>query len=577
MLNRRTTAFMGHFFKTYPTRSLLMVGLLIISGLAEGIGVVTLLPVLEVAANVGAEEASGVSLAVARALERIGLPASLEVLLIIIVIAMALKGLFRWLAMRQVGYTVAQVATDLRLRLIRALMQARWSYFTSRSTGQFANAISSEAHRAASAYREACRAMAGTIQVVIYLGAVILVSWRVAVLGMIVGVLILMLLRRFVSMSREAGAFQTRMMKSLIRRISEILPGIKPIKAMGREADLLPLLERETDSFNQAQQREVLASESMRSFQEPILVVFIAVGLYSVLTWGTVSFSEVMVLAFLFYRLIGHLNRIQNSYQDVSVGESAFWSLHEVVEEAEREREDVTGRRAAPSVLRAGIRFRDVDFAYGDTPVLRKVDLVIPGGELVAFIGPSGVGKTTLVDLLAGLHRPVKGEILVDDVPLDQVDLYDWRRKIGYVPQETLLFNDSIFRNVTLGNEEITRERVEWAMKAAGAWGFVSERREGLETQIGELGAKLSGGQRQRISIARALVRRPELLILDEATASLDPDTERAILGTLRELRGQVTIIAISHQPSLKDAADVVFEIQGGRVRASSTAGVSAP
>jgi ATP-binding cassette, subfamily C, bacterial len=565
MFHQGTTSFIGYFLKAYPRRSALMVGLLIFSGLAEGVGILTLLPVLELALGPQGQAPSGISLARAAALGAVGRPTTLGPLLGVITVAMALKGLFRWLAMKQVGYTVAHIATDLRLRLIRALMEARWSYFRNQPTGHLANSISNEAHRASSAYRMACTALAAVLQTVIYLALVFVVSWQVALLSMAVGALVAYLFRHFVAMSRESGQRQTDVMKSLIRRLTEALPGIKPIKAMGREADLLPLLEKETEGFNQAQQQQVLASEAVHSLREPTLVFFMSIGLFAILTWTEIAFTAVLVLVFLFYRITGQINVVQTSYQDVAVGESAFWSLHGMVREAEAEREEATGL-VAPPELRRGIRVRDVTFSYGPVPILSNVDLDIPAGRFVTVCGPSGAGKTTLADLLAGLHRPQEGEVLIDDVPLADVDLRAWRSRLGYVPQETLLFNDTIFRNVTLGNDRITRDTAREALEAAGAWEFVSARPEGMETRIGELGSNLSGGQRQRISIARALVAKPRLLILDEATTALDPATEAAICETLRQLRDQVTILAISHQPAMQAAADMVYEIDKGRV-----------
>lgn len=576
MLNRQTTDFVTYFVRGHPKRSALMVFLLILSGFAEGVGVLTLLPVLELASGGEGATPSGISLAVAQVLDLVGLPTSLAILLVLMVVAMALKGAFRWLAMRQVGYTIARTATDLRLRLIRALMSARWSYFSSGATGHFANAISTEAHRASGAYRMACTAAAAIIQLCVYLTLVMFVSWQVALASLLVGGAIVFVLRHFVEVSRLAGSEQTAVMKSMIRRLTESLPGIKPIKAMAREADLLPLLEHEAEGFNRAQQRQVSASESMRSFQEPILVLFIAGGLFSVLTWGDMALPSVLVLVFLFYRLIGQINIIQNSYQDVTLGESAFWSIHALVSEAEEAREAVSGK-ATPPPLADGIRFKDVTFAYGDTPVLEHVNLLVPAGSFAAFAGPSGAGKTTLADLAAGLHRPQSGDVYVDDMPLGEMDLRAWRSHIGYVPQETLLFNDSIYRNVTLGNEGFSREEAQWALEAAGAWDFVSARPEGMDATIGEMGGMLSGGQRQRISIARALVSRPRLLILDEATTALDPETELAICATLRKLRGEVTIIAISHQTAIRDAAELVYEVANRRVRAADSASAHAP
>ena len=543
-----------------------MVGLLIFAGLAEGVGVVTLLPVLELAASTNGEDPSRISIMVGRALEWTGLTPTLGILLGLIVVAMTAKGAFRWMAMKQVGYAVAQIATDLRLRLIRALMKARWSHFTGHPTGHFANAISTEAHRASSAYRQACAALAAMIQVLVYLAVVFLVSWQLGLITIVVGLAVVLLLQRFVGMARDAGRHQTQVMRQLIWRLTDALPGIKPVKVMARERHLLPLLEEEAEDFNAAQQRQVLASESLRAFQEPVLVFVIALGLFAVLTFGDEPFSAVLIMVFLFYRVVGQINGIQSMYQDITVGESAFWSIHELVEGAEDAQEELTGTRPPPELVK-GIRFEGVSFSYGSHQVLNQVDLDIPAGRFIALIGPSGAGKTTLADLVSGLHQPDEGEIYLDDVPLREIDLTAWRERIGYVPQETLLFDGSVYRNVTLGDETISREEVRGALEAAGAWEFISRLAEGMDRDIGQLGGRLSGGQRQRISIARALVGRPSVLILDEATTALDPETEEGICETLQELREKVTIIAISHQAALREAADIVYEVADGRVR----------
>jgi ATP-binding cassette, subfamily C, bacterial len=569
MFERETVRFVGHFVRAYPGRTVLMVGLLILAGFAEGLGVVTLLPVLELAIGTRDQPPSAISQAVADVLAGVGLSPTLGILLSVIVVAMVAKAAFKWMAMNQVGYAVAQIATDLRLRLFRALMKARWSHFTSRPTGHFSNAISSEAGRAARAYKEACDFFASLIQVAVYLALVLLLSWQMALIIIAVGLGVVYLLRRFVTMAREAGRRETRLMKQLVWRLTDALPGIKPIKAMGRERHLLPLLEEEANDFNEAQRRQVLAAESLKAFQEPILVVAIAVGLFLVLTWGNEPFATVLVMVFLFNRAVGRINSLQSKYQHIAKGESAFTSIHSLAQEAERAEEVVTGRQPPPP-LEQGIRIEQVSFSYGRHRVLDQVSLTIPSGSFVALIGPSGAGKTTLADLVAGLHRPQEGEIFLDHVPLGELDLPGWRAQIGYVPQETLLFDASVYRNVTLGDQSVSREEVRRALEAAGAWEFVSRLEKGLDHPIGQQGARLSGGQRQRIAIARALVGRPRLLILDEATTALDPATEQGILDTLAELGGQVTVLAISHQPAMKRAADIVYEVADGRVTMTS-------
>lgn len=564
MFDRESVGLIAYFMRKYPARSALIILLLLLSGLAEGFGVMTLLPLLEIAIGGGSGD-SRLGQAIGAAFSTVGAEPTVGALLIVIVLGIALKGALLLLAMKQVGYTVAHVATNLRLRLIRALLHARWSYYVDQPAGHVANAIGSEAHRASGAYREACSALASAIQVVVYGGVAFLVSWKIAGLGMIASVVLAYLLSGFIGLSRSAGRQQTQLMKSLSERLTDLLQGIKPIKAMAQEAHFWPILASETEGLNRAQERQVLAAEALRAVQEPMLVAMLAVGLYAAITWGNEPFTSLLVIALIFYRMVTRLHNVQTHYQTMATGESAFWSLHRSIKLAEGAKETVAG--PLPPRLERSIRLEDVRFAHGEKPVLKGITLEVSVGEFVAIVGPSGAGKTTIADLIVGLYRPTSGEIYIDDVPLPEVDLASWRRMIGYVPQELLLFHDSILRNITLGDESIGRAEVEEALRDAGAWDFIAALPDGVDTVIGERGAKLSGGQRQRIAIARALVRKPKLLVLDEVTTALDPATEAAICQTLRSLSRKSTIISISHQQAMREVADVVYELSDGVLR----------
>jgi ATP-binding cassette subfamily C protein len=260
---------------------------------------------------------------------------------------------------------------------------------------------------------------------------------------------------------------------------------------------------------------------------------------------------------------MGRVNVVQAQYQAMTVGESAFWSLREQVEAARSEIDSAEAAGHAPR-FEESIRLEGVSFSYSEAPVLSDVTMKFPHGKFVVLTGPSGAGKTTIVDLIAGLLTPNDGAVYVDDVPLGKIDVRAWRRSLGYVPQETLLFHRSILENVTLGAPDIGRDEVEESLRAAGAWSFVASLPDGLDQKVGERGSKLSGGQRQRIAIARALVGRPQLLILDEPTSELDPETARGICDTLRALSGLVTVAAISHQPSMLESADLVYQVDAG-------------
>jgi ATP-binding cassette subfamily C protein len=195
----------------------------------------------------------------------------------------------------------------------------------------------------------------------------------------------------------------------------------------------------------------------------------------------------------------------------------------------------------------------------------------IPAGKLTTLFGPSGSGKTTAIDLLLGFYDADEGEISVDGQPISDMNIRSWRQKIGYVPQELFLFHESILHNLTLGDSRYSEEDARLALQRAGAWNFVTQQQNGMKTIVGERGARLSGGQRQRIAIARALIRNPRLLVLDEPTTALDPATELEICKTLKELGSDVTIVAISHQRAIAEVADNLIQLSGGHIDDHST------
>jgi ATP-binding cassette subfamily C protein len=207
-----------------------------------------------------------------------------------------------------------------------------------------------------------------------------------------------------------------------------------------------------------------------------------------------------------------------------------------------------------------------VSFAHGAQEVLHAVSLAVPARGVTVLTGPSGAGKTTIADLILGLYQPDRGRVLLDGVPLAEINVHSWRGLVGYVPQELALFHDTVFANVALGDPRIHKSDVRGALQLAGAWEFVDALPEGMMTQVGEAGAKLSGGQRQRIALARALVSKPRLLILDEVTSALDPETEWQIVQGIRALANTMAVLAITHRPAFLEVADRLYRVADGRV-----------
>jgi ATP-binding cassette subfamily C protein len=552
------------FARAYPGRTLLTLVSLVLAAFAEGLGLSTIMPLLSlVAGNSNAATDNSVSRAIIAALAGVGLPPTLEVLLSVVVVTMFVKAGLVLLANREVGYTVAHVATDLRLELVRTLLNSRWSYYVSKRVGILSNSFATEAYRASQAYLYGATNVALTIQATVYFYVAAATSWQATVGAAGLGFVTIALLNYLIRTTRRAGAKQTKLLKDLLARLTDILYAVKPLKAMARESLVGPLLERKTQRLNRALQREVLSKEALDALHEPLLITTVCAGLYVALSrWG-LPIDRVILLAILFGRLLGHLQRIQKNHQRMAACDSAFWSMREIIDEAAAARETTEGTET-PSLARA-IELRDVTLAYGSKVVLDHMSLVIPKGRVTVIVGPSGAGKTSIVDIVTGLVRPGAGEVFVDDMALARADIKKWRGKIGYVPQETLLLHESVAVNVTLGDPKLGPSDVESTLKEANAWEFVAAMPEGIDTTVGERGTAMSGGQRQRIAIARALAHRPDLLILDEATASLDPKSELEICATVRRLRGRMTILAVSHQPALLDVADKVYRLDLGR------------
>ncbi len=550
------------FSRSDPWRSVLVLAALVLAAAVEGFGFSTLLPLLSLASNQPATEHSALGQIMGPLLSYAGLHPSTPVLLLIILAALLIKSALLLIANRQVGYTVAQVATDLRLRLLRALLSTRWAYFTSQPVGALANAFAAEAARASQAYLAGVTMVSQLIIVAAYAIVAAMTSSSATAVAISLGIITVLILSHLVRITRAAGAQQTALQKDVITRLIDVFRGVKFVKVMGREPIVAPMLISETEQLNAALRRQVITKEAVAALQDMALMSYVAVSVYVCIVVLGLDISQVFMLALVFIRMLTSLNKAQRQYQDMAEKESAYWSLLSTVEAAEAEREMITGSKT-PHLSR-GIVLRDVLFAHGTHKVLDGVSLNIPAGKLTVLVGPSGSGKTTIIDLLARLANPQSGEISVDDVPLSELDATAWRRMIGYVPQETVLFNESIALNVSLGDPEIRRADIEEALQRCGAWPFIECLPQGIDSSVGELGAKFSGGERQRIAIARALVRRPQLLILDEPTSMLDTASEKAIWQMVAGLRGPVTILAVSHQSAPLALADRAYRLEHG-------------
>lgn len=549
------------FVQRYPWPSLFLVLALLVAGVADGIGLTALLPLLNIVVSPdGAyENQGGIDGAVHEALFAVGLDPTIGVLLTVMVVGIAVKGLLVFIAELRIGYISAEVATGLRFELLKAITATRWSYFIDQSAGGLANSFATEAPRAANAYVFAVRLLALVIEVIVYAVVALTVSWVPTLVCLVAAGLILIVFDRFVSISRRAGAGQTQWYRSLLSTVTDTLNSVKTFKAMGRGDIAEGVMAHEADRLRYMLKREVLGASALSSAQEPAFTFLLAIGIYAGLVMFSLDVAVVIFLTFALSRVLRRVGKMQRSFQQMITCETAYWAMQRAIDSARDQAEQNTGI-SLPTHKRA-IRLDNISFAYGENIIFKDLSAEIAIGSFTCFIGQSGTGKTTLVDMIVGLIEPESGRVLVDDIPLDQIDLAAWRSGIGYVPQETVLLHDSVAQNIKMGAPNTSDEDTEEALRRAGAWDFVAALPNGLNTKVGERGTVLSGGQRQRIMLARALVHHPKLLILDEATSALDSETESEIYQTLSILKGEMTIIAVSHRPATTSHADQVFSL----------------
>ncbi|MBI2718315.1 MAG: ABC transporter ATP-binding protein [Rhizobiales bacterium] len=552
------------FFSAREAHPIAVLLCLLVASVTEAIGVGSLLPAVTMLAGGDTSRSSGLNRMVRETVNSLGITPDFANLIVFATLLLVAKALLLMAALSYVSTSATNVSNSLRRRLVAALFDARWSFFADQSTGRFANAISNDAGRAADAYLTGAQVLVLLIKSVAYAIIALVLDWRLASIGLVASMTIALLMGRLVRITRRAGYKQTDRTSALIIAMVDMLTNIKPLKSMQRYDAMLTDIAMKLKRLKRSLARREVTKVIMQQGNDAMIVVLVGIVAWFAYAVWSIPLPELLVSGLVFFQIVATMSALQKSLQQFAGHESAYVRTQELVAHAEGQREDNPGR-GVPAVG-DGCRFDRVSFSHDRTPVIKAASFEIPANAITLFSGPSGAGKTTIIDLLIGLNRPDAGTITVGGVPLAELDMRAWRRMIGYVPQELSLFHSSIRDNITLADSAIADAAVLEALDLAGAAGFLATLPDGLDTNVGEMGTKFSGGQRQRISLARALVTRPQVLILDEVTSALDPATEAEIVANIAALRGRFTIIAITHRPAWTEIADRLYRVSGGRV-----------
>ncbi|MGB7205539.1 MAG: ABC transporter ATP-binding protein [Anderseniella sp.] len=546
------------------TRPWLVLACLVLASVAEIISMSALLPALLSVSGEASNLPPAFATVIKSTLSATGLPDTIGGFTLAVVLALSLRSLLLAIALTYAGFTIANVSTRLREDLLNAMFDTRWRYFVEHRAGRISNMISVDATRAGQAYLESAKFVASAVQVVGYLVIAMMASVQFAIGGILVGVVFVAGLGKLIAISRRAGAGQTESTRELVTIVADALSNIKPIKSMARTGPFLTMFSSNLVKLNRSIKTQTLASNGLELGNDVVITALIAGSFYVAVGIWNISLASVTLMGIIGFQTIVVVRRMQKFMQRSAELEASYYAVHEMSAKLESEAERSGG--ATDITLNDGCRFNNVSFSHEDKLTINNVSLEIPAGKITVLQGPSGAGKTTIVDLLLGLHDPSAGNITIDGRPLDTLSLKAWRSLIGYVPQELSLLHASLRDNIALGNTYLSDENIYRALALADADGFVETLADGLDSNAGEMGGRLSGGQRQRIALARALVGSPKLLILDEVTSALDPETEASICANAKALAGDYTIIAITHRPAWAEIADRLYKVEGGSV-----------
>ena len=463
------------------------------------------------------------------------------------------------------------VVRDLRREIYRKILSLPLGFFSQERKGDIIARISGDVQEVETSITSTLEMLVkNPILIVIYLAVLFRMSWQLTLFVIVFAPLMIGIIsatgRRLKADSVEAQKYWSDTMS----QVEETLGGLRIIKAFRAEHRMDARFGQVTEDMRRKNNQVAVRQASAHPVSE-----FLGSAMIAIVLWfgGTLILGEhavidapsFMAYMAILYSVIQPIKDLSRAAYGIPKGLASMERI-DVILNAENPIREV----AEPKPLdgfRESIRFHGVSFSYEDgREVLHDVDLEIPKGKTVAIVGASGAGKSTLVDLIPRFYDPTAGSITIDGVDIRDVRLADLRALMGNVNQDPILFNDTLFNNIAFGKQDATQEEVETAARIAGAHEFILEKEEGYQTGIGDRGVKLSGGQRQRISIARAILKNPPILILDEATASLDTESERSVQEALEKLMAGRTTIAIAHRLSTIKHADEIIVLHEGHI-----------
>ncbi len=553
--------FFYDFWKYDQKETIRLIIWTLISNFTAGIGVLMLIPMLSVLEI--SDDQSSVWARVISMNGHLSKTAMLMILLGLYVLLVSVKAIITAKLSVWTDKMVASYTRNLRSRLYDAITCSDWEKYRSYKKTDIINLMITEINRiSAAGYYLVC-----IVTFIITAGVNLVIAFYMNVfmtsLVILVGLFAFVFFKKIRAKTREFGKKTKTANERLLEEITNQINGIYEIRSYKIE-------KKQREIYWKAEEDELnVGISSAKLFAIPPMIMSIGSAVFISLLFITAYFglglpiSRIVVLVYVFAKIWPCVSSGQNYVQIIQSIMPVYEKLEEVMEDLMKNQHVLLDENEG-IIMEDGIEFSNVDFCYQDAPtekILHDISFKIKKGEIVAFIGKSGVGKSTLIDLILGFLKPTTGEVLIDGILQDTLGL-----KVSYIPQDPLLINGSVRENIERFHQHITEEEIVNALKNAQIWDVVEKLPNGMDTLIGDRGIRLSGGERQRIVLARALVKFPQLLILDEATSALDFENEGKIRDILISLKGKLTVILVAHRPSTIQSADHIVVLDNGTI-----------
>jgi len=537
----------------------------ILVALLEGMNVGLLIPLLESLDSTESGDAHWVSRTLAKVFDIFGLNLDLNTMLIALAGLVVLNAGLKYIKTILVVKTGIGFMIWLRSTVLENYLRADVSYFHKEELGRMSNTLFTQTDRATTTFNVIVEMFTSAGVAFAYLIAALFISPLLTAIAIGTMAIVTLAMQFFISRAASLGTQVVRAYSDLEADGIENLTGIQVIKSFILERTRSNNFRDKSVSAGKINYLVDMNRGQSVVVQEVALFALIGGIVYVAVSIANLNLAVTVALLFVLYRMAPRVNSLNSLRQSLAVSMASVHHVKTTLEEVSKIR--IASGELAFNGLEQEIELKNVSYHYEEgTPVLQHTNFVAEKGKMTALIGSSGAGKSTLIDLILRFYDPVEGQLLVDDVNLKELDLESWRRSIGVVSQDTFLFNESIAENISMGNPGMSFGDVKDAAKQAYAHDFIQQLPEGYDTVVGDRGSNLSGGQRQRIALARAIMRQPEILILDEATSSLDSESERLIQEYIQGIQGNRTIIVVAHRMSTIQNSDKIAVLENGAI-----------